>query len=260
MKKITLLNKFTWLLPLLIPLSMNAESNSIVLKSRPEKTTLLELYTSEGCSSCPPAEKWLSGLKDSPRLWKDFVPVAFHVDYWDRLGWRDPWSDKGYSDRQQSYAESWHSENVYTPEFVLDGTEWSAWGLFRSGPGPSSLRAGVLTASSSEANKWQVVFEPVNTNGVGYQIHAALLENGVSSDVKAGENHGRKLIHDFAVAQFANVPMRRADGKWQGQFVFSVPSNRTIANAAVAIWITERDKLQSLQAVGGWIHQAVAGQ
>src|SRR5689334_11142529 len=64
------------------------------------QTPLLELFTSEGCSSCPPAEKWLTGLKPSSGLWKDFVPVAFHVDYWDYLGWRDPWSSKTFTDRQ----------------------------------------------------------------------------------------------------------------------------------------------------------------
>lgn len=259
MKKITPLKKYVWLLYLL-PLTMNAESKSIVLKSGPNKTALLELYTSEGCSSCPPAEKWFSGLKESPGLWRDFVPVAFHVDYWDRLGWRDPWSDKQFSDRQQSYAESWHSENVYTPAFVLDGKEWTAWGMLRNGPRPNAINGGLLTATCSEPNKWKVVFEPVSTKGANYQIHAALLENGVTSDVKAGENRGRRLIHDFAVAQFVNVPMRQVDGVWQGQFVFSALTNRSITNTAVAIWITERESLQSLQAVGRWIGQPVAGQ
>src|SRR5690348_8781739 len=65
------------------------------------QTPLLELYTSEGCSSCPPAEAWLSQLKKSPKLWKDFVPVSFHVDYWDYLGWKDPFAMKAYSRRQQ---------------------------------------------------------------------------------------------------------------------------------------------------------------
>lgn len=253
MIKIASLKKYICLLPLLAPLSMNAESKPIVLKSGPEKTALLELFTSEGCSSCPPAEKWLSGLKDSPRLWKDFVPMAFHVDYWDHLGWRDPWGDKEFSDRQLSYAESWRSENVYTPAFVLDGKEWTAWGTFRNGPNPAKANAGLLTATCSEPDKWQVAFEPAVANSAAYQIHAALLENGVSSDVKAGENQGRRLFHDFAVAQFVNVPMRRVEGKFRGQFVFSSSTNRSITNTAIAIWVTTRDSLQSLQAVGGWI-------
>lgn len=232
---------------------MKAQSNAIVFKSGLKQTALVELYTSEGCSSCPPAERWLSGLKKSPRLWKDFVPVAFHVDYWDRLGWRDPWSDKEFSDRQLSYAESWHSENVYTPAFVLNGREWSNWGIFKDGPHSGALPVGLLTASSSKPDIWKVAFEPADTNRAGYEIHAALLANGVATDVRAGENRGRKLNHDFAAARFVTVPMRRVEGIWQGQFVLSQPSNFPTANAAMAIWISERGNLQPVQAVGGWI-------
>src|SRR5258708_40149645 len=116
---------------------LNAEP--VTFQSSETQTALLELYTSEGCSSCPPAETWLSRLKESPGLWKDFVPVAFHVDYWDRLGWRDPFADRGFSDRQSAYAELWHSENVYTPEFVLNGKDWRAWPLHKSIPKPSGM-------------------------------------------------------------------------------------------------------------------------
>jgi hypothetical protein len=86
----------------------------ITFQSSETQTSLLELYTSEGCSSCPPAESWLSRLKESPGLWKDFVPVAFHVDYWNYLGWRDPWSTKAFTDRQHAYARTWRSDSVYT--------------------------------------------------------------------------------------------------------------------------------------------------
>lgn len=247
------LTKFSGLLALLAPLSMNAQTNITVLKSGPKQTVLLELYTSEGCSSCPPAEKWLSGLKKSPGLWKDFVPVAFHVDYWDRLGWRDPWSDREFSDRQLSYAESWHSENVYTPAFVLNGREWRNGMTSKDGPSSSAMNGGLLTASSRELDKWKVTFQPANTNSIGYEVHAALLASGVASDVKAGENRGRRLEHDFAAAGFVTVPMRRADGMWQGQFVLSRPSNFPANHAAIAVWITERENLRVVQAVGGWI-------
>lgn len=245
--------KYGCLLALLMPLSMNAQTNVVVLKSGPKQTALLELYTSEGCSSCPPAEKWLSGLKNSSGLWKDFVPVAFHVDYWDRLGWRDPWSDREFSDRQMSYAESWHSENVYTPAFVLNGKEWSNWAGFKGGPSLGTVNVGALTVSSSELDKWKVTFEPASTNSAGYQVHAALLASGVASDVKAGENRGRRLNHDFAVARFVTVPMRRVDNTWQGQFVLARPSNFPTNNAAIAVWVTERENLQAVQAVGGWV-------
>jgi len=95
---------------------------------------LLELFTSEGCSSCPPAETWLSGLRSAPGLWKEFVPASFHVDYWDYLGWRDPWASKIFSYRQRDYAQSWHSDSIYTPGFVLNGREWRSWSREQNGP------------------------------------------------------------------------------------------------------------------------------
>ena len=82
---------FLWL-PLLAAMRAEAQTAAIQFHSAPKRTALLELYTSEGCSSCPPAEAWLSRLEYSPRLWRDFVPVAFHVDYWNYLGWKDNWS------------------------------------------------------------------------------------------------------------------------------------------------------------------------
>src|ERR1700676_1589940 len=96
----------------------------ISFESKPARTHLLELFTSEGCSSCPPAEAWLGKLKSDDRLWKDFVPIAFHVDYWDGLGWKDRFAQPEWTRRQNSYAVRWGGSSVYTPGFVLDGREW----------------------------------------------------------------------------------------------------------------------------------------
>src|SRR5437762_7982575 len=93
-------------------------------ESAPQRTHLIELFTSQGCSSCPPAEAWLSNLKNEPRLWQDFVPLAFHVDYWDHLGWRDLFASKLWTERQADYSARWKAETVYTPAFVLDGMAW----------------------------------------------------------------------------------------------------------------------------------------
>src|SRR5438034_11825938 len=81
------------------------------------QSTLIELFTSEGCSSCPPAEKWLSVLKSNPDLWKKIIPVAFHVDYWDRLGSRDRLAKPEFTSRQPRYAAAWGGDSVYTPGF-----------------------------------------------------------------------------------------------------------------------------------------------
>src|SRR2546421_8506510 len=101
-----------------------AQAADRVFESGPQRVHMIELFTSQGCSSCPPAEAWLSKFKTEPRLWKDFVPLAFHVDYWDRLGWRDPFAAKEWTARQYQYSASWKSDAVYTPGFVLDGHEW----------------------------------------------------------------------------------------------------------------------------------------
>jgi len=76
-------------------------------QSGPQRVALLEVYTSEGCSSCPPAESWLSEFKNQARLWKEIVPVAFHVDYWDGLGWKDRFAKEEYTSRQRAYSENW---------------------------------------------------------------------------------------------------------------------------------------------------------
>ena len=184
---------------ILLPSSLCLNATPVVFQSSENQTSLLELYTSEGCSSCPPAEAWLSRLKESPGLWKDFVPVAFHVDYWDHLGWRDPWATKAFSERQRLYAQSWRSDSVYTPGFVLAGKEWRAWSRSKDGPPASGTKAGVLRVSSEDQSHWQVSFNPGPHRQGSYEVRAALMAGNLFSDVKAGENRGRRLNHDFVV-------------------------------------------------------------
>lgn len=91
------------------------------------KTTVIELFTSEGCSSCPPADNWLSGFKSDPRLWKQIIPLAFHVDYWDYIGWRDRFASPAFSARQSDHKKQGNIRSVYTPGLVVDGREWRGW-------------------------------------------------------------------------------------------------------------------------------------
>ena len=94
--------------------------------SGPTQVALLELFTSEGCSSCPPAERWLAGFRTAPGLWREVVPVAWHVTYWDDLGWKDIYAAKAFTARQYAYASLWHSDSVYTPCLVRNGRDWHA--------------------------------------------------------------------------------------------------------------------------------------
>src|SRR6476659_1367183 len=123
------------------------------------QSSLIELFTSEGCSSCPPAEKWLSALKSSSDLWKKAVPVAFHVDYWDHLGWRDRFAKPEFTSRQQRYAAAWGGDSVYTPGFVVNGKEWRGWFGGNATP-TSSTKVGVFRVSLGTDGKVSASYTP----------------------------------------------------------------------------------------------------
>jgi hypothetical protein len=240
-------------LTLLAGTPVMAQTNMIKFQSAPERTALLELYTSEGCSSCPPTEAWLSGLKNSPRLWKDFAPVAFHVDYWNSLGWKDAWSDAEFSERQRSYAQLWHSDNIYTPELVLNGKEWHNWFTGNNGSKSDGKKVGVLTVTSGDTKFWRVNFNPEKNPNARYEIHAALLAGGIVSNVNAGENNGRRLEHDFVVMSLLQIGMTTSDGVANGRFVINAAKSNAGTTRALVVWVSLADEIQPMQATGGWL-------
>ena len=169
---------------------------------------LLELYTSEGCSSCPPADKWLGGLKPDT---SKFTPLAFHVDYWDYIGWKDKFSKSEYSDRQRKTAAFGGAGFVYTPQFVMNGRDFKGWDNSRLNEAVEksqniASRANLTLNTVTEANgditlkaSAQAVkpSEAKNTD-----VFIALYENKLVSQVKAGENSGSTLKHDYVVREF----------------------------------------------------------
>jgi hypothetical protein len=228
-----------------------SQESSLVFQSSETQTSLIELYSSEGCSSCPPAEAWLSGLKNSKGLWRDFVPVAFHVDYWDYLGWRDPWASKQFTQRQHAYASQWRSQSVYTPGLVLNGKEWHDWSAQKDGPSRSALKAGVLKISSTDSNHWQVSFSPTGQSAGDYEAHGVLLENELHSDVKAGENRGRRLNHDFVVTSLITSPLKKDGEVFIGELELKDSGKGAAQHPAIAVWVTRTGRLDPLQSVGG---------
>jgi hypothetical protein len=93
------------------------------LRSGPQQVAMVELFTSQGCSSCPPADQWMSQLITRDGLWTDYVPLAFHVDDWDDIGWKDPFASPEHSERQRQYADEGGLDFVYTPGFLINGQE-----------------------------------------------------------------------------------------------------------------------------------------
>ncbi|HMJ05034.1 MAG TPA: DUF1223 domain-containing protein [Chthoniobacterales bacterium] len=224
-----------------------AAGADLVLESQPARTHLLELYTSEGCSSCPPAEAWLSQLKSEPQLWRNFVPIAFHVDYWDRLGWRDPLAAKQWTARQYAYSARWGSGSVYTPGFVLDGRELRD----RRVPASAGESAGVLKLTVRENGAITAHFSPATGGARSFDLHVARLGFGLNIDVKAGENSGRKLRHDFVVLGLTNESMNA--GAAELRLPEPTQPAATSARGAIAAWVTEAGQMEPLQAVGGWL-------
>lgn len=225
--------------------SAGSQAADVTVQSGPNRTHLLELFTSEGCSSCPPAERWFSTLRQSPRLWKEIVPVAFHVDYWDALGWTDSLASKANTNRQRAYAASWGTKTVYTPGFVLNGAEWRDRDL-EAIPSPGG-DGGKLAARFAEDGLVQITYSPLTKSTKGWQAYTALLGFGVSSDVKAGENGGRRLIHDFVVLSLQTSEM---SGDTPHATLRLPARNVKRGQSAFAVWITETGELEPLQAAG----------
>lgn len=128
--------------------------------SGPGRAHLVELFTSEGCSSCPPADRWLATFVDSPRLWREIVPVAYHVSYWDRLGWADRFAQREFDVRQRRLAES-SGAAVYTPGVFRDGREWRGWRGAGNAQDPGTDPVGTLTLRRSSRDTWMITFEAV---------------------------------------------------------------------------------------------------
>jgi hypothetical protein len=240
------------LLALMLVWASVAPAEPVVFRSGPEQVSLLELYTSEGCSSCPPAEAWLTRLTNSPGLWTDFAPVAFHVDYWNDTGWRDPWSAPEFTERQRAFARLWRSQNYYTPEFVLNGREWQTWSSQRGFPPRRRAYQGVLEISSTNHLCWSVSFQPAAAGGE-YQIHLALLAGGLSSQVRAGENRGRTLEHEFAALELAQARLATSNGMARGKCILDAPRPAPETNLALTAWVTRPGEMTPLQATGGWL-------
>jgi hypothetical protein len=216
---------------LISPTALEAQCRAA---SASHSVALIELYTSEGCDSCPPADRWLSRLKldgGGERA----VALAFHVDYWDRLGWKDRFASAAFTQRQYEQARRRHSDLVFTPQVLLQGRDFDAW---RSGA-PSAAIAAInarparafieLDAQNAAAGAVTVdvhVHVPQASDRAHATVAVALTQSGLISDVKAGENAGKRLAHDNVVRAWeAGVPLGPG-GELQRSIRWPLPQER----------------------------------
>ena len=230
-------------------------SQEIVFKNSRPAGSLVELYSSEGCSSCPPAEEWLNHLKSAPGLWKDVFPVGFHVDYWDNLGWPDRFARADYTQRQRNYAARLGQDSVYTPEFVVNGAEWRrGWFDNQGFPEAGTKKSGELSIAVDEKDKrLSAVYKPATAiPETSLVLNVALLGFNVVSDVTRGENGGRKLEHDFVVLDFRSTALAPKSGTILQSGPVDMTSSTGDSPGAVVAWVSASDGT-ILQVAGGWL-------
>lgn len=223
--------------------------------SQQHRVALLELYTSEGCNSCPPAERWLSGLRARGVREGQLVPLAFHVDYWDYIGWKDRYAQSGFAARQRVIADRNHASFVYTPQFVLDGSD------FRR-PWLGDKLAKQLEEINAERSRLDMNAELVmggnsasvsvhvrNRDTRNAHVYVALFENGLSTEVRAGENAGKRLYHEYVVRRFEGPLVVAPGADLTHRYDFDLAAYRDHSRLGFALFGEDAETGTTLQAM-----------
>jgi hypothetical protein len=225
--------------------------------SGPNTTALVELYTSEGCSSCPPADRWLSGLARRGYGPQRVVPLALHVNYWDYIGWKDPYAKREFSVRQRKLTQLQRLALVYTPQVMLQGRDFRGWGTsafddavagINARPARARLELQITSASPHVlmVRASAEVLDPAQVDESG--LYLAAYENRLESRVTAGENRGRTLAHDHVVLQWAG-PVRFAGLRLEAERALALLPGALAANSGVVAFVQNRRTAEVLQAL-----------
>ena len=181
---------------------------------------LLELFTSEGCSSCPPADAFLKALDDAGRMDDvEIIAVEEHVDYWNRLGWTDPFSSHNWTERQERYARSFRHDGVYTPQLVVNGRSEVVGSsarearpqIIEASKSPTAELHLSLASRSSQSAEVTISVENIPPEAHAAELWLAVTERGLASNVLRGENEGRNLAHAAVLRSLTHVRAQHAD-------------------------------------------------
>ena len=200
---------------------------------------VVELFTSQGCSSCPPADALIHEIAHDPALRGRVIPLAFHVDYWDRLGWRDPFSSAEWSQRQARYVRTMHLSSGYTPQAVVNGTREFV------GSNRPALSAALEKASNEKPRTEVTLTIHREANSLIATIQAtvpanddlmlAIVEDGVTTKIEHGENAGRTITNDAIVRKLIRVQA--------GQMTITVPIEPAWRNISADAFMQDRTTL-----------------
>ena len=216
-------------------------------------TPVVELYTSEGCSSCPRADNFLTLLGENINQDLHAVPLAFHVDYWNRLGWEDPYSQAKFTDRQRWVAQLNKQRSIYTPELVVSGLEARGGGMVFDQINIHNRKTAdvQITMDVSAPGKGEVVADLAirsETDTRLPEMLIALYENNIIREIKGGENKGRTLTHNFVVRHLSEpTPVARGDSS--RMVSMDIDETWNTDNLGLAVFVIDADNGQTLQAL-----------
>jgi len=216
------------------------------------KAVVVELFTSEGCSSCPPADKLLINFHEQHRSdGVEIIPLGFHVDYWNRLGWRDRFSSAAYSQRQENYADRMKLDGPYTPQMVVDGdtqfvgndAERAQDAIARAAGRSAEAEVAVTRAAD---DKLHVKINSASRNAS--DVLLAITEDNLSTSVKSGENGGHVLRHAAVVRDFRKVG-ELSSGGFESDVAFNAGNDWKRKDLRAVIFVQEKTSGKILGAV-----------
>jgi Uncharacterized secreted protein len=223
-------------------------------RSGPKTAALVELYTSEGCSSCPPADQQLRRLRQALDPAAEVVPLALHVGYWDYIGWKDPYAQAAFGERQSWLVRTNQRNTVYTPQFFVGGAELRPWqGTLRDKVRQlNALPAGAdIRVHASVAPNGALALNAEATARAGAEpaaLYLALAESGIASKVTRGENSGATLAHDHVVREWIG-PVRLTGGAAQVQQEIALPAAWNRARLELVAFVQDERSGSVLQAL-----------
>jgi hypothetical protein len=243
-----------------LAMPLAAEAATCSRQSPAHTVALLELYTSEGCNSCPPADRWLRELPQKFGA-EQLVALSLHVDYWDYIGWKDRFAQAKFTERQRQLSRLAGGSTIYTPEVFTGMKEFRSWRNqaelaqrirnFNDQPAAAQINLQ-MSSSGNDALEVQANFALASTAGAGQQSEGIVViyENKLISDVKAGENHGVSLQHDRVVRFWsAPVALDAQSGRATWRQSINLPADWKRANLGVAALVQDVRQGKVLQAV-----------
>ncbi|GAB5524865.1 MAG: hypothetical protein Roseis2KO_27370 [Roseivirga sp.] len=228
----------------------NSPGELIIHQPENQGAVVIELFTSQGCSSCPAADRLLSEFIDqSANRELPVYGLSFHVDYWNHLGWKDPFSAREFTERQYRYADKFGNRGVYTPQMVVNGkkefvgsSKREASSAIRTALAASPTVALKATEIAKSKNMIKLSYE-LNGTADGTIINIALVERGISTDVTRGENRGRKLSHDNVVRGF-----KQKAASENGKASLNLPKDLDLKKSSLILYAQDSDSYEILGA------------